>query len=125
MTRKSYKSILRKKVKATIEICPEYWFHLKNNSIVPDTTFAFYQTLELRFGVKIDRNIDYKFIRKIFHEIYINEYNGIYKLNLSETYQSPVKYMIGIKNVKHHKNNVKYSKNISITKRLENIRKRK
>ncbi len=118
-------NLIRKCVKLVIEIIPNHWFCLKDKSIIPDVTYAFYQTLESKYGIFPKNKVEVKLIRKIFHEVYINEYKGVYKLNLERTFASPIDFIIGIKRLEHYRGYVTYTKNVSIKKRLELIRKRK
>jgi hypothetical protein len=117
--------LIRKRVKQVIEIIPSHWFHLKDKSFVPDVTYAFYQTLELKYGISPKNNAEVRLIRKIFHEVYINEYKGVYKLDLKRTFASPLVSIIGVKKLEYYRYCVTHTKNVSIKKRLELIRKRK
>ena len=49
---KSRKAILKRFVEKTISLSVEHWFSLKNIDYIPDHSYAFYQTLKLRFGIE-------------------------------------------------------------------------
>lgn len=123
----STKAILRRKIKMTIELAPNHWFSssVLDKPKIPDVTYAFYQTLKSRFGFFPKNKADVKFIRQIFHDIYINEYKGVYRLDLEKTYSSPLDTMIPVKFLEHYKNHVTHTKNVSPKRRLKLIRDKK
>ncbi len=118
----SKKTILKRKVIDVINISPMHWFSLKDKSKVPDVSYAFFQTLKLRCGIIPKNKAEVKFIRQVFHDVYINDYKGIYKLDLDKTYASPIDTIIVVKKLEHYKEYVRHTKNVSLKKRLELIR---
>lgn len=100
---KTRKALIKRFVEKTIDISPEHWFSLKNLDYVPDHSYAFYQTLKSRFGIEPRNKAEVKYIRNIFHDIYINKYKGIYKLNLDKTFTSPLNFFIGVKKLIYYK----------------------
>lgn len=101
-------------VRLCIELDVKHWFHIENKEYVPDVSYAFLQTLDQRFGLVPENDDEVKRIRNTFHEIYLIEYKGVYKLDLDKTYKSPFNTILSKKKYEHYKNYV------SIVKTEEN-----